>query len=173
MSNDEEDYLSDKFLAQIEATSKTQQPKSYSEKRKQASRQSQLLNERNRRKSRKQRELEAREEALQTSLIEKAQEEAKETGKQNKALAIMMKMGFKPGQSLGESHEGSPPFTGRGRDLGNPQEVETSGVAGGRDGEADTSTKSSELRSFGFKHRAEPLPIKEWAGEPYSFLWVM
>ena len=163
MSDDEEDYLSDKFLAQMEAASKPQPPRSYTERRKQALKQSQSLNEQNRKKSRKQVELEAREEALQTSLIQKAQEEAKETGKQNKALAIMMKMGFKPGQSLGENHEGSPSTS-----IGI---TETSDVAGGCDVEVGTSATPSEVRTTVFashKHRVEPLPVREWSGEPHG-----
>ena len=168
MSDDEDDYLSDKLLAQLEAASKPQQPKSYIDRRKQALKQSQLLNEQNRKKSRKQMELEAREEGLQTSLIQKAQEEAKE-GKQNKALAIMMKMGFKPGQSLGESREESS-SSSIGGNLGSTQTMETSGVAGERDPEAETPVPPSEPRTSAFaayKHRAEPLPIKEWSGKPY------
>ena len=170
MSNDEDDYLSDKFLAQMEAASKPQQPRSYTERRKQALKHSQLLNEQNRKRSRKQIELEAREEGLQTSLIQKAQEEAKETGKQNKALAIMMKMGFKPGQSLGENHEESLPFTSIGGSPGNAETMETLGVTGGRD--AENSTTLPEMRTSVFaphKHRVEPLPIKEWSGEPHSY----
>lgn len=159
MSNDEDDYLSDKFLAQMEAASKPQQPKSYTERRKQASKQSQLLNQQNRKKSRKQMELEARKEGLQTSLIQKAQEEAMETGKQNKALAIMMKMGFKPGQSLGESHEESSPLASiDGKNFGNARTIETSATPS----EPQTSVFAQ------YKHRAEPIPIKEWSGEPHS-----
>lgn len=168
MSDNEDDYLSDKFLAQLEEASKPQQPKSYTEKRKQALKKSQLLNEQNRKKSRKQMELEAREEGLQTSLIQRAQEEAKESGKQNKALAIMMKMGFKPGQSLGESYEETSPSSSIGGDLGSAQSMETSGIAEERDAEAEISISPSEPRTSTFaayKHRAEPLPIKEWSGK--------
>jgi len=172
MSDDEDDYLSDKFLAQLEAASKPQQPKSYTERRKQTLKRSQLLNEHNRKKSRKQMELEAREEGLQTSLIQKAQEEAKETGKQNKALAIMMKMGFKPGQSLGESHEESSSSPSIGGNLGVTQAIETSGILGELDAEAETPTPPPEPGNSAFaayKHRAEPLPIKEWSGEHHNF----
>jgi len=171
MSDDEGDYLSDKFLARLETASKPQQPKSYTERRKQALKQSQLLSEQNRKKSRKQMELEAREEGLQTNLIQKAQEEAKESGKQNKALAIMMKMGFKPGQSLGESHEESSSSSSVGGNLGSPHPAETSSVAGERDSEAETSTPPSEPRTSAlaaYEHRSEPLPIKEWFGKPHS-----
>lgn len=167
MSDDEDDYLSDKFLARLEAASKPQQPKSYTERRKEALKQSQLLSEQNRKKARKQMELETREEGLQINLIQKAQEEAQESGKQNKALAIMMKMGFKPGQSLGESSSSSS----IGGNLEYLHPAETSGVAGERDAEAETSTPSSEPRTSAlaaYKHRAEPLPIKEWSGKPHS-----
>ena len=171
MSDDEDDYLSDKFLARLEAASKPQQPKSYTERRKQALKQSQLLNQHNQQKSRKQMELEAREEGLQTNLIQKAQEEAKQSGKQNKALAIMMKMGFKPGQSLGESHEESSSPSSIGGNIGSSHPADTSGAAEERDSEADTSTPPSEPRTSAlaaYKHRAEPLPIKEWSGKPHS-----
>ena len=171
MSDDENDYLSDKFLAQLEEASKPQQQKSYAERRKQTLRQSQLLNERNRKKSRKQMELEAREEGLQTSLIQKAQEEAKETGKQNKALAIMMKMGFKPGQSLGESREESSPPTSVVGNITSAQTTEAPGVVEGGDTGAKHPATPYEPGTSGFaayKHRAEPLPIKEWAGEHHN-----
>ena len=165
MSDDEGDYLSDKFLAQLEAASKPRQPKSYTEKRKQVLKQSQLLNEQNRKKSRKQMELEAREEGLQTSLIQKAQDEARESGKQNKALAIMMKMGFKPGQGLGESHEESPSPSSIGRNPRSARTTEGSDIYEEPDAEAETSTSSSEPRPLAYKHRAEPLPIREWSGK--------
>ena len=169
MSDDEDDYLSDKFLARLEAASKPQEPKSYIERRKQVQKQSQLLNEQNRKKSRKQTELEARQEGLQTSLIQKAQEEAKESGKQNKALAIMMKMGFKPGQSLGGSHEESSSSSSTGGNLESSQTTETSDIAGEHGADAETLIPPSKPRTSVFamyKHRADPLPIKEWSGKP-------
>ena len=169
MSDDEDDYLSDKFLAQLEAASKPPQPKSYTDRRKQALKQSQLLDKQNRKKSRKQVEVEAREEGLQTSLIQKAQEEAKESGKQNKALAIMMKMGFKPGQSLGESLEESSSPSSTGGILAQTTEMPDAAVE--RDVEAEIPTPPLESRTSAFaayKHRAEPLSIKEWSGEFHS-----
>ena len=163
MSDNEDDYLSDKFLAELQEASKPKQQKSYTERRKQALRQSQLRNEQHRKKSRKQMELEAREEGLQKSLIQKAQEEAQETGKQNKALAIMMKMGFKPGDTLGENHEES---------LSSASIGEASGVSGERNtGDAGASDVPLESRFVKYKHRAEPLTIKEWSGESHNCLW--
>ncbi|KAI9067566.1 hypothetical protein FKP32DRAFT_1609307 [Trametes sanguinea] len=60
-----------------------------------------LKNEQNRTKSHRA----AREEALGRSLFERAQEEARETGRENKALGMMMKMGFRPGMALGREEE--------------------------------------------------------------------
>ncbi|KAJ6629166.1 hypothetical protein B0H10DRAFT_2173116 [Mycena sp. CBHHK59/15] len=60
----------------------------------------------NKLKSRRQREVESRTEGLSKSLFERAKEE-EDAGlvSGNKALSIMMKMGFKPGQSLGRPEE--------------------------------------------------------------------
>ena len=171
MSDDEDDYLSDKFLAQLEAASKPPQPKSYTDRRKQALKRSQLLDKQNRKKSQKQVEVEAREEGLQTSLIQKAQEEAQESGKQNKALAIMMKMGFKPGQTLGESHDESSSPPSAGGTLGSAQVTKMPDVTGELDAEAETLAPPPEPRTSAFaayKHRAEPLSIKEWSGKFHS-----
>lgn len=105
MSDDEDDYLSDKFLA---ASTSTSVPKTYSNLRKEAEKQSRLRNEQNRQKSRKERERDAREEGLSKSLFERAKEDQEDTGASNKALSIMMKMGFQPGQSLGKVEDGKP-----------------------------------------------------------------
>jgi G-patch protein len=94
------DYLSDKFLTVTEP----QKPRTYSEKRKEALRKSHLKDERNRTKGTRQLELEAREEGLSKSLFERAEDDkASGRGTENKALSMMMKMGFKPGQALGVS----------------------------------------------------------------------
>jgi hypothetical protein len=96
----DDDYLSDKFLTITEP----QKPKTYSEKRKEALRKSLLKDEQNRTKSTRQLELESREEGLSKSLFERAEDDkASGRGRENKALSMMMKMGFKPGQALGVS----------------------------------------------------------------------
>src|SRR6267154_1102149 len=98
MADDGDDYLSDKFLAITEP----QKPKTYSEKRKEALRKSLLKDEQNRTKSTRQLELESREEGLSKSLFERAEDDkASGRGTENKALSMMMKMGFKPGQARG------------------------------------------------------------------------
>ena len=125
MSLEDDDYLSDKFL--IEST--PSKPKTYADRRKEAERLSRLKNEQNKKKSRRLLEQESRAEGLSKSLFE-----AQDAGS-NKALTMMMKMGFKPGQSLGASAEGS---TG---------------------GAEQTVQSISSLQQ-----KTEPLPITEWEG---------
>ncbi|KIK65449.1 hypothetical protein GYMLUDRAFT_70560 [Collybiopsis luxurians FD-317 M1] len=91
------------------------------------------------------RELEAREEGLSKSLFERAKEEEQKKGDSgNKGLSIMMKMGFKPGESLG-------------RPDGGPQ-VSKSEIS---------STETPEDRPTRTRnaHRTEPLPLNEWIGK--------
>lgn len=142
--SDEEDYLSDKFL--VEAVASSSQPKTYAKKRQEALRQSRLKNEQNRLKSRREREQESREEGLRKSLFERAKEDSE--GGENKALGIMLKMGFKIGDSLGQK-DASPV------DEVGPSESDTRG-----------SAEPSERRSGSpeSSHRAEPLPLSEWSG---------
>ena len=151
--SDDDDYLSDKFLLN---TAEPQKPKTYSEKRKEALYRSRLKNEQNRAKSRRQLELESREEGLSKSLFERAEDDkAAGHGSENKALSMMMKMGFKPGQALGltahvdedEDSTNRPPSTSPPpdptRDISPPQEG---------------STTQSE------RQLVNPLPLNEWSG---------
>lgn len=130
--SDNDDYLSAKFLANPTETATA--PKTYSQLRREASKKSREKNASNQRKSKRQRELISREEGLNKSLFEKAQEEEAGNGPGNKALAMMMKMGFTPGQSLGRQAE----------NLGNEGLLR----------------KSSSPP----QHKTEPLPINEWMG---------
>lgn len=139
--SDEEDYLSDKFLVE---TSGTTQPKTYAQRRQEALKQSRQRNEQNRTKSRRQREQESREDGLSKSLFERARQD-KDAGA-NKALGIMMKMGFQLGQSLGRS-EDSPPTK----------------VAALPD--TSHSPPASHTDSSKQKRNVEPLPLNEWAGK--------
>ena len=110
-SDGEDDYLSEKFLFEpAQSTSKKQL--SYAERRKQAQRQSEIKNVENRKKSRRQVEEEAREEGLKRSLFERAQAEEQELGHRSKAMGMMLKMGFKPGESLGRSEDKSSTVAG-------------------------------------------------------------
>lgn len=150
--SDDDDYLSDKFLAGPPQESDSQ--RSYTQLRKEAIRKSQIKNEQNRTKSKRQRELEAREEGLNKSLFEKAQEdEQANTGASNKALALMMKMGFKPGQSLGKQSTGVSPA--HGEDSETPDAV----VA-----VPQTIGESTNKPPSPPQHKTEPLPINEWLG---------
>jgi hypothetical protein len=142
--SDDDDYLSDKFLASTAENLTT--PKTYSQLRKEALKKSQDKNAKNRTKNRRQRELESREEGLNKSLFEKAQEEEQAgLGIGNKALAMMMKMGFSPGQSLGRQGASTQENLGPADTPPNPS----------------ISTQKSPSPP---QHKIEPLPINEWLG---------
>ncbi|PCH41429.1 hypothetical protein WOLCODRAFT_100539 [Wolfiporia cocos MD-104 SS10] len=150
MADEEDDYLSDKFL--LDTASAPSAPKTYAERRKEAQRQAVAKNEQNRKKSRRQLELESREEGLSKSLFERAKDE-EASGQKNKALAMMMKMGFKPGETLGRKDDDES-STSVGASTSN------TAVA-----QRDTaSSEPSDRPRSGIGHRAEPLPLNEWAG---------
>ncbi|KAI0921567.1 hypothetical protein AcW1_004500 [Taiwanofungus camphoratus] len=155
MADEEDDYLSDKFLLEATAAPLTA-PKSYAERRKEAQRLATIKNEQNRQKSRRQLELESREEGLRRSLFERAQDE-QASGQQNKALAMMMKMGFKPGDTLGQKYDDEP-STSNCVTLVTDKDVKA-------DGEASASTGPSSSTKPLLPHRAEPLPLNEWTGK--------
>jgi hypothetical protein len=141
--SDDDDYLSDKFLSG--AAQEVTTPQTYSQLRKDALKKAQERNVQNRTKSRRQRELESREEGLTKSLFEKAQEEDQAgLGSGNKALAMMVKMGFTPGQSLGRRHTSA---------LTQPLETAT-----------DTHEPSIRKSPSPPRHKIEPLSISEWSG---------
>ncbi|KAI0028026.1 hypothetical protein K488DRAFT_80885 [Vararia minispora EC-137] len=143
MSSDEEDYLSDKFLSA--AAPAPIKPNTYAELRRQAQRRAEEKNLANRTKTLREREREAREEGLGKTLFERAAEADKGTGAGNKALQMMMKMGFQPGNSLGRTND---------------------------DGEEDRKEKNDSgkdevgpSRSRPEGQLVNPLPLKEWAGK--------
>lgn len=149
----DDDYLSDKFLTIPEP----QKPKTYSEKRKEALRKSLLKDEQNRTKSIRQLELESREEGLSKSLFERAEDD-KASGRrtENKALSMMMKMGFKPGQALGVpanvdvDDEGSTPIgTVTPPSRRNPSPS------------PETLAIQPQIHEGGL---VNPLPLNEWSG---------
>ena len=137
----DDDYLSDKFLAVAEP----QKSKTYSEKRKEALRESRLRYQQNRTKSKKQLELESREDGLSKSLFERAEDDkASGRGPENKALSMMMKMGFKPGQALGV-----------------PTDV--GGTATIRDTTPNRETSVVQPPKYE-RQLVNPLPLNEWSG---------
>lgn len=108
--DDEFDFMDDAFLAQaaeLEKKDSKGKNQTYGEMRLQALKQSEDKNMAGRILSKKQRERERIEEGLERNIIDEAanksqQKDSEEGDTSNKALNMMMKMGFKPGQSLGK-----------------------------------------------------------------------
>lgn len=167
MSDDEEDYLSDKFLLQPEVSPSTKPTtQTYTQRRREAERISALRNEQNRKKSRKQLELESRTEGLSRSLFEKAKEEESHGGQQNKALAMMMKMGFRPGQALGKDNDhkdDDEPASSSSTMLPLVAQEEAEGRTNASSKDSDPGSPPPERSAL--KHRTVPLPLNEWAGK--------
>ncbi|KAI0254315.1 hypothetical protein BJV78DRAFT_1274148 [Lactifluus subvellereus] len=122
-------------------------------------------NERNRTKSRRQLELESREEGLSKSLFERAEDDkAIGHGAENKALSMMMKMGFKPGQALGvpadvdqdedEFPSPQPP----------PSPAPTP-TTPRRDVDPSQETSILQPAEKQERHLVNPLPLNEWSGK--------
>lgn len=164
MSEDEDDYLSDKFLLDTTATSSSQ-PKTYLQRRKEAERISALRNAQNRRKSRKELEQESREEGLSKSLFERAKEDEASGSGQNKALAMMMKMGFKPGQTLGRTDEDEDAEVIASNAPPEPTSESPEVHLGKRKASEALGDDQSSNPPSNSKHIAVPIPINEWAGK--------
>jgi hypothetical protein len=160
--SDDDDYLSDKFL--LDASSTSSAPKTYLQRRKEAERRAKLKNEQNRLKSRRQRELESREEGLSKSLFERAKEEEDAgVSSGNKALSIMMKMGFKPGQSLGQA-------VTEAKVSDKPKTPERLPSVDQLRSESEMVATRAELVESQYQHKTEPLPLNEWAGSSSPLL---
>lgn len=150
-SEPEDDYLSDKFLV---ATAAKPTVKTYSSLRNEASKESHLKNEQNRHKSRRERELESRQEGMSKSLfdLEKEKQDSGVVSGSSKALSMMMKMGFQPGQALGSRNDDDteePPAVA-------PTVLSDYTPGSSKDAPIVPATKSKQL--------IEPLGINEWAG---------
>ena len=158
MSQEDDDYLSDKFL--VDSSGSSSAPRTYSQIRKEAQKKSRLKNDDNRKKSRRQLELESREAGLSKSLFERAKEETSGSNSGNKALSIMMKMGFKPGQSLGRTGDQDD------NDAGQAVSTTTATTKGKENSPAKDETQSRRSASpkGHATHKTEPLPLQEWAG---------
>ncbi|KAG2158847.1 uncharacterized protein EDB93DRAFT_1237667 [Suillus bovinus] len=105
-------------------------------------------------------EQESREEGLSKSLFERAQEEEMAAGG-SKALGIMMKMGFKVGQSLGKT-EDSPPKTTV--PLPSPSLSEDQSEQGISRAQSESADLGEGLKGRP-QHKVEPLPLNEWQGK--------
>lgn len=159
-SDDDDDYLSEKFLLDPAAES-SKKPLTYAQRRKQAQRQSEIKNAQNRIKSRREREEEARKQGLEQSLFERAKAEKQETGVENKAMNLMLRMGFKPGESLGRSDSVEQTASGSTSSVASARqetEIFTSSVP-------DTSPQAQNKRGLGIRHRTAPLAVDIWSGK--------
>lgn len=90
----EEDYMSDKLLRLVDKQQE-KRAKTYAELRKEAARESERLQEENKKMFMRNREEEARKEGLSKALT-----------KENKGFQLLQKMGFVPGSSLGKAEVG-------------------------------------------------------------------
>jgi G-patch domain len=157
----DDDYLSDKFLTVAEP----QKLKTYTEKRKETLRKSHFKNERNRTKSRRQLELESREEGLSKSLFERAEDDqASGHGPENKALSMMKKMGFRPGQTLGmptEVGEDAEASSSLQPPLASVLTTHPTSPCRDVDPSQETSIPQPVKQE---RQLANPLPLSEWSG---------
>ncbi|KAH9853772.1 hypothetical protein C2E23DRAFT_915181 [Lenzites betulinus] len=174
MSSDEDDYLSDKFLlaaaAAPTASSSTASAstKTYAERRRDAQKAAAARSAAARTPSVRER----RAEGLGRSLFERAAEEARESGHENKALRMMMRMGFRPGQALGREGGALPAVPGEDggteggcrpgmRWVEEEEEPRRAGIGAKR--------KLEEVEEEDRKPRAGPLTvplaINEWQGK--------
>ena len=169
MSSDEDDYLSNKFLPDENAI--PSKHTTYSQLRKAAQKKAQLKNEQNKIKSRRQREIESREEGLNKSLFERAKEEeqAGMSSSGNKALSIMMKMGFKPGQALGNNDHLTNDSLLTSSALDSPLENDAEGDPPQEKSDTPTVRETPSVMNIHTKHKTEPLPLNEWTGRSYFF----
>lgn len=184
--NDEDDFMSDKFLASAQAADdKTK--KTYSQMRREQLRKSQ---EKGHIKPRAEREREAREEGLRRNLLnptsgsgtteggDAASGHGSSSGStpapSNKALEMMMKMGFKPGEALGKktapsagsastSRSASPASLGRRAQEGDDREDQEDDGFISLDGSSKTAgLGSSNARpGLGTKRTAASMGFRE------------
>ena len=169
MADDDEDYLSDKYLFPNEPQPSIQ-TSTYSERRKEAQRRAEQKNIQNRKKSRRQLEEETLREGLTTSLFERAKAEEEKLGTQNKAMSLMMKMGYKPGGSLGrtdacddsDNHRSEPSNAGVTGDLSASPSPDPSQSVASRESSAPVTL---ETASSSLSHRKVPLKIDFLEGE--------
>ena len=162
-SEDEDDYLSPKFLIGDTSSNgaSSSKSKTYSELRKEAQRAAEAKNTANQLKTKKLSTRDRVKEGLSTSLFERAQEEEALGLGQSKALGMMKKMGFKPGQSLGRTAATSAIEDAKSSSIASTPLVQDDSSAAL---EASTSSSSSVRMSTTVEHRVEPIPISIWEG---------
>lgn len=175
MSDSEDDFMSDKFLVDAPPA----EPLNYSARRAKESLKSQRSGQAKNQLKLKDLEEKRRKEGLETSLFErfgddrgnsKDKETAEEAGKGgNKAIEMMMKMGWKVGQGLGRERPPSPPSR--------PASSPRGGIGSKRlrldDEHESEDEKNGQGHQGGLKEerereresthpRIEPIPISLW-----------
>jgi hypothetical protein len=178
-SESEDDFMSDKFLVESAPTKTTQQ--TYLDRRRAA----QKKHLESQPKSLKLREEEKRRKGLGTSLFAGVEDGADSTkagegsagpAASNKAMSMMMKMGWKVGEGLGKRGEDTnePTDPRKGGDESEPSEVQAdedeggepsarAGIGMARKRRRSTEPDNTEAPSF-TKQRVEPLRVSMWAG---------
>ncbi|KAF8326523.1 uncharacterized protein EI90DRAFT_3127735 [Cantharellus anzutake] len=151
MSDDEDDYLSPKFLVEAE-TSRSH--KSYSRLRNEARRAAEAKDAENREKQKKYSAKARIQEGLSTSLFERAREEEKMGLGGSKALSMMVKMGYKEGEGLGRKAD-SPTVNDANKSNDRVAEGDPGGLA---------EEHRGGIGSAADDHRIEPLRISIWDG---------
>jgi hypothetical protein len=198
--SEEEDFMSDAFLAKLEPSkssstaSSSSRPQTYQEKRRAQLAASEAKNKRNGMKSYREREEDARREAMETTLFEKAKKEAEGAavaggggnGGLGKAMGMMEKMGYRLGEGLGRKRAVVEvvEVVEEKRRSENGKETATSveEVTGGDGSEELAGLGSSKKRKVvgssgegkeavinptpaaSFEHRFEPIAVSLWAG---------
>lgn len=146
MSDSEDDFMSDKFLVEAPVAAKT-----YTAKRDAALLKGNRAGLANNKLSAKAREEQQRREGLNTSLFEKKDDPASTTAGGGKAMAMMMRMGWKVGEGLGKSTAADLPGSSkRKQDEGEEVDDDTP-----RGGIGSSSRKAA---------RTEPIRISLWSG---------
>lgn len=146
MSDSEDDFMSDKFLVEAPAAQK-----SYSARRDASLLKGQRAGLAKNMQSTKAREEQQRREGLNTSLFEKPDLQQASGSGGGKAMAMMMKMGWKVGEGLGRQDDEPSAST-------NKRKVENEGEDGEeapRGGIGSSSRKAP---------RTEPIRISMWSG---------
>ena len=161
MSDDEDDFMSDKFL--VEASSTSKMPSAYSERRAAQQLKSMRTGQAKNQLTHKQEEAVRRREGLNTSLFDeyrttqskqgessKAGESTKVTSGGAKAMAMMQKMGWSVGEGLGRKRSLSP--------------LEASKRPRVEDGDDEAPRGGLGSKAASVVSTTEPLRISMWAG---------